>query len=172
MSFWIHAFCNESVASVTPDELAAGIAKRLTLLTYLFCPPNEEEPAEVLQRMRIENTTQDGVFQAFLIRYRADSPTFIRADRYVDRGGIAELDEALASRSEPVLPDIRQRLAKAKEDVAFCLKAADVDGMGFPLAIAAAACLVEKAGGFIQSGTYSWMVPDRKEVRIIAEFER
>jgi hypothetical protein len=38
MSFWVHAYCNESVASVTPKELADGIAERLKLLTYLFCP--------------------------------------------------------------------------------------------------------------------------------------
>jgi hypothetical protein len=62
-------------------------------------------------------------------------------------------------------------LAKAKEDVSFCLKAHDADGMGFPLSIAAAAYLVQKAGGLIQSGCYSWMVPSGQEVQIIAEFE-
>jgi hypothetical protein len=40
MSFWVHAYCNESVASVTPEELSDGIAERLKLLTYLFCPLN------------------------------------------------------------------------------------------------------------------------------------
>jgi hypothetical protein len=62
-------------------------------------------------------------------------------------------------------------LAQVKEDVAFCLKASDVDAMGFPLSIAAASYLVQKAGGLIQSGSYSWMVPDGKEVHVIAEIE-
>ncbi len=43
--------------------------------------------------------------------------------------------------------------------------------MGFPLSIAAAAYLVQKAGGLIQSGHYSWMVPSGREVRILAEIE-
>jgi hypothetical protein len=43
--------------------------------------------------------------------------------------------------------------------------------MGLPLSIAAAAYLVQKAGGLIQSGSYSWMIPSGKEVEIIAEFE-
>jgi hypothetical protein len=62
-------------------------------------------------------------------------------------------------------------LARAKEDVSFSLKAHDVEAMGFPLSIAAASYLVQKAGGLIRSGSYSWMVPSGKEVRILAEFE-
>ena len=48
MSFWIHAYCNNSVASVTSQELATGISERLASLTYLFCPEKEEDPAEVI----------------------------------------------------------------------------------------------------------------------------
>jgi hypothetical protein len=47
----------------------------------------------------------------------------------------------------------------------------DVDAMGFPLSIAAASYLVQKTGGLNQSGSYSWMVPDGKEVRVIAKIE-
>jgi hypothetical protein len=172
MSFWIHAYCNDSVASVTSKELASGIAERLSLLTYLFCPAEEEEPSEVLARPKIEDKSTDGTFQVFLMHYRQDSPGFIRIDRTADRGGIEELDqELLAHGGHPSMTRVRGMLAKVKEDVSFCLKAPDVEAMGFPLSIAAAAYLVQKAGGLIQSGTYSWMVPSGREVEIIAEFE-
>jgi hypothetical protein len=171
MSFWVHAYCNESVASVTPKELADGIAERLKLLTYLLCPAEEEEPSDVLARLRIEDKSTDGTFRVFLMHYRADSPVFIRIDR-TDRGGIDELDqEVLALGTEPALAKVRQMLANATEDVSFCLKAHDVEAMGFPLSIAAAAYLVQKAGGLIQSGSYSWMVPSGREVQIVAEIE-
>ena len=58
MSFWVHAYCNESVASVTPKDLADGIAERLKLLTYLFCPAEEEEPSDILARQRIEDKSR------------------------------------------------------------------------------------------------------------------
>ena len=66
---------------------------------------------------------------------------------------------------------VRDLLASATEDVTFSLTAEDVDGMGFPLAIAAARYLVKRAGGVILSGRYSWMVPSRgKDVDILAEY--
>lgn len=171
MSFWVHAHCNESVATVTPKELAGGIAERLALLTYLFCPAEEEEPGEVLARLKIEDKSTDGTFREFLMHYRANSPVFIRIDRS-DRGGIEELDqEILLQRKEPAVAHVRKMLSNAKEDVSFCLKAHDVEAMGFPLSIAAAAYLVQKAGGLIQSGSYSWMIPKGREVEIIAEIE-
>jgi hypothetical protein len=157
---------------VTPKELASGIAERLSLLTYLFCPAEEEEPSDVLARLKIEDKSTDGTFQVFLMHYRRDSPVFIRIDRTPHRGGIEELDqEVLAHRRGPSIERVRGMLAKVKEDVSFCLKAHDVEAMGFPLSIAAAAYLVQKAGGLIQSGTYSWMVPSGREVEIIEEFE-
>ena len=108
------------------------------------------------------------------MHYRTDSPLFIRIDRSTDRGAIEELDqEVLSTRREPEVARVRAMLAAAKEDVSFCLKADDVEAMGFPLAIAAAAYLVNRAGGgVIQSGSYSWMVPSGREVDVIAEIAR
>src|SRR5262245_5942992 len=84
MSFWVCAYCNESVASITPRQLREGIGKRLHLLTYLFCPPNEEDPDSVLRRLRIENSgTANAEFQTYLMYYQEDSPLFIRIDRQV-----------------------------------------------------------------------------------------
>ena len=173
MSFWIHAYCNQSVASVTPQELAAGIAERLTLLTYLFCPEKEEDPSEVLARLTIDDLSQDNGFGVFVMHYRHDSPAAIRINRTADRGGIEELvQEVLAEQTDTKSAEVRRMLAGVTENVSFCLKADDVEAMGFPLAIAAAAYLVQKAGGLIQSGSYSWMVPSGREVEIIAEIRR
>jgi hypothetical protein len=171
MSFWIHAFCNETVASVTPHDLKNGIAQRLKLLTFLFCPEQEEDPDVVLNRLRIEDHSKSDLFQEYRMYYRPNSPTFIHIGRN-DQTGIVELERnVLSTRHEPGIQNIRQMLVKATEDVVFCLKAHDVAGMGFPLSIAAAAYLVEQKGGLIQSGTYSWMVPVGKEVKTILEVE-
>jgi len=102
--------------------------------------------------------------------YRADSSTFIRLDRN-DRAAATELEEFLCERKEPGIELVRQILSRTTEDVSFCLNSADLKGMGFPLSIAAAAYLVEQSGGLIQSGTYSWMIPDAQEVRILLELE-
>src|SRR5262245_49836388 len=116
MSFWVHAYCNESVATVTPAELTEGIAERLALLTYLFCPDEEEAPDDVLSRLRIEDDSADGTFRAFLMYYRTDSPVFIRIDRTDGRGGVEELSEVLLSREDiPELEEIRKVLAGTKE---------------------------------------------------------
>ena len=171
MSFWVHAFCNDSVHDVSPNALREGIAQRLKSLTYLFCPEDEEDPAKVLQRLEIEDQAADDPFGVFRMRYRTDDESFIRIERS-DRAGVDELDRELQARNDTRLADIRRRLSAVTEDVSFCLKAADVRGMGFPLAIAGAAYLVERAGGLIQSGHYSWMEPAGSDVRIIFEVKR
>ena len=107
------------------------------------------------------------------MHYRADSPAFIRIGRTEDaRELIEELEQEVLSRRPPAeIGEVRHRLTAARESVSFCLKAEDVEAMGFPLSLAAAGYLVEKAGGLIQSGTYSWMVPNGREVRVVAEFK-
>jgi len=166
-------FCEQSTASLTADELQTGISKRLELLTSLFCPEDEEDPDRVLGRLRIESGSVGEGFEEFLLYYRADEQSFIPMVRY-DRGGVLELLEELspASQGDRRLSSIIERLSRVTEDVSFCLKDYDVQGMGFPLSIAAAAYLVERAGGLIQSGTYSWMIPKGNQVDILLELNR
>jgi hypothetical protein len=177
MSFWIVAYCRDSVASVTPDELHAGIAERLKLLTYLFCPEDEEEPDEVMARLQIEDISQGSEFRVFLMNYRGSGQAPIRIDRDDDpklvQGEIQEIiEEFFPAVDSPPKQRVIDLLANARESIAFCLKAHDVEAMGFPLSIAAAAYLVQRAGGVIRSGSYSWMVPSGREVEIIWEFNR
>ena len=144
MSFWIHAFCNDRTADVTPDEFKAGIAKRLKSY-YFFCPEEEEDPKVVLDRLRIETISSRQESGTFLLHYRHDA-TFIRVDRH-DRAGVDELIQTLqAYQGRAGMDRIFTMLASVQEDVSFCLKTHDVKGMGFPLAIAGAAYLVEQKG--------------------------
>jgi hypothetical protein len=171
MSFWIHAFCNQSTADITVADLRKGIEQRLELLTYLFCPEDEEDPEEVLQRLRIEDHSKEQGFQEFRLFYKKNRSSFIRVDRH-DRAGIDELDEeVLADRSEPEILELRKKLELATDDVTFCLKSDDVEAMGFPIAIAAAALFVDRKGGVIQSGNYTWMTPSGNEVEVLCELE-
>lgn len=164
MSFWVHAFCNKTVTDVTADELRDGIAKRLEMLTLLFCPDDEEPVEKVLAALRVETPNR----KTFLIHTSKSGP-FINATLY-ERDAIEEVEARLpALGRKDGLAKLRKMLVAAKEDVSFDLKASHVSGMGFPVAIAAAAALVERRGGVIQSGTFSWMVPAGREVKIVAE---
>ena len=91
MSFWVQALCNKSVGSETADSLKQGIAQRLKVLTYLFCPDEEEDPDAVLKRLDITSKSQDGVFRNYLMRYRTGS-SFIRIDRH-NRSAVEELEQ-------------------------------------------------------------------------------
>ncbi len=170
MSFWIHAFCERSAGTRTIDDLRRGIAYRLKLLTYLFCPEKEESPDAVLARLKISDSSGNGTIDRLALHYRTDSDAAITVNRDLTLGTVHELlerpfltgDDANARR-------LRQMLGKITEDVSFCLKADDVEAMGFPLAIAAAAFLVEQCGGVILSGSYSCMVPQGRQVEIIWE---
>ena len=72
---------------------------------------------------------------------------------------------------EPRVGTIIQRLALTRETLSFSLTESQVRGMGFPICIAAAAQLVARRGGFIQSGRYAWMVPAGREVDILLEVD-
>jgi hypothetical protein len=63
-------------------------------------------------------------------------------------------------------------LVEVTEDVSFALTPSHVRGMGFPLAVAAAATVVAETAGVILSGSYSWMIPAGREVDVLSEFER
>jgi hypothetical protein len=177
MSFWVVAYCERSVAAVTPDNLRAGIAERLKTLTYLFCPEDEEEPDVVLTRLRVSRCDlgREERRPPWHITYRDDLPPIVisQAGGAECQGIIQEDVEewAIGTMAGTAAEQIRGILARATEDVSFCLKAAHVDGMGFPIAIAAAAYLVDLAGGVIRSGQASWMVPRGKEVEIILEYD-
>ena len=64
---------------------------------------------------------------------------------------------------------VREFLAGVVETIGFELKLSDAEGMGTPVAIAAAAKLVETFGGIVSADGYGWMLPSGNEVDVIME---
>jgi hypothetical protein len=167
MSSWVRVFVGNPV-DLTPDSLRGGIAHRLELLTYLFCPEDEEDPEDVLSRLTIQSVSTKSGDLAYALRYRAGSGHFIRLDRTTDplaiEGEISEFLELLENRTEPEASRVRSALQSVRETYALDLKASDLNSMGWPLAIAAAAFLADEGAGIIQADGSGWMLPHGREV--------
>jgi hypothetical protein len=171
MSFWMHAFCAQQT-NCTPQDLRDAIAAQLRRFTSLLCPEREENPATVISRLRVEPLDSATTPGPIAIRYAARADSFIRVDFYDHGAAVEVIQEVLPTLNDPSVPEIETHLSQAVEDVTFCLKANDVRGMGFPIVMAAAAHLVRQAGGIIQSGHYSWWLPEGKDVRLVLEAPR
>jgi hypothetical protein len=178
MSFWVTAYCHKSVAGLRAKDLLVGIGHRLAFLAEQFPaddPHEDADPAEVLHRLKIAERTR-GAFRPQSLNYREDG-LFITLDHegkldnvvYVVQEEV--LPGKLAQMRSPAARRVCDLLAGAVEYVSFALKVCHYTGAGFPLTIAAAATLVEHAGGIIRSGTSSWMVPDGEGVDIILEYD-
>lgn len=170
MSIWIKVYCQDSVASITPEDLSAGIAKRIRLLTYLFAPEEEEDPDEVLERLRIENHGKAEGFHVFQISYRKHSSQFIRVERWAGITAVEEAHESLDMLTdEPgeAVESIRSMLKHSTESIGFELKVRDANSMGWPVSIAAAAWLAERSQGVIYAEGSGWMVPSPREVEFL-----
>jgi hypothetical protein len=167
MSIWIRTFCPRTVGALDAEVLRAGISERLKLLTYLFCPEDEEEPADVLARLRIESPVADRL-QIF---YRRELDRFLGVERWTGSQAAEEVSEEV-ERIESYKGDgavrVRKVLGETTETVAFELKPSDAQGMGWPLAIAAAAKLAEISGGVVSADS-GWMVPSGREVSFLVQ---
>jgi hypothetical protein len=175
MSFWVVAYCERSIAPWTAKDLLLGIAPRLRLLTALFCPEEEEEPDYVLGRLRIAPYDPRKPDTDWHIRYRDDLGPIVMS-RASGAECAALVEEELAERAigrkrSREAKRIREIRGRVTEQVSFDLKVSALESMGFPVAIAAAAYLVEQYGGVIRSGEASWMVPSGNEVDIILEYD-
>ena len=170
MSVWIRAVCRKSVAFTTPKELRTGITKRLMLLTYLY---GEDDYEETLSGLRVETASAGETFEVFRIYYQKNSDRFIRVGRWSKRTMVAEevkeLTESLQERTERKAAEIRKLLAETLEIVGLELKQSDADGMGWPVAIAAAAYLADKGEGAVQADGQGWMKPTEKEISILLD---
>ena len=140
----------------------------MPLLTALFCPDEEEDPAVVLARLRIVLRGTD----LLEIYYRPDTERFIRVERWSGDAAAEEVGEALEDLKDAAGPDaakVRTILDQTVETVAFELKLSDARGMGWPLAIAAAAKLSEQCGGVVYADDSGWMVPHGNEVDFLVK---
>ncbi|HYO09569.1 MAG TPA: hypothetical protein VER17_11410 [Tepidisphaeraceae bacterium] len=168
MSIWIRTFSPRPLGPLDPSALEAGIRQRLPLLTALFCPDDEEDPDVVLSRLRITSQNAD----LLEIYYRADTKRFIRVERWSGDAAAEEVGEALEDLEDEAGPGaekVRGLLGQTVETVAFELKLSDAQGMGWPLAIAAAAKLAEQCGGVVSADDSGWMVPSGNEVDFLVQ---
>ncbi|PQO34626.1 hypothetical protein DTL21_14050 [Bremerella cremea] len=168
MSIWVRAYLHQPSGTQVAELLSQGIAQRLPLLTFLFSPEAEEEPEDVLERLRVQ---PDGD-KDWEIYYRDDPDWFLPVERFTGEAAQEEIEEALEEledyshlETEPV----REFLAGVVETIGFELKLSDAEGMGTPVAIAAATKLVETFGGIVSADGYGWMLPSGNEVDVIME---
>ena len=167
MSIWIRSV-HRRPASFTAAEMVAGIGERLDLLTALYCPDDEEPAETVLARLSV-----DPLGPEIWVLRDTDQKHFIRIERW--RAGAAhaearELRERLSVSSGAGRATVAALLDNVSETVGFELKPTDADGMGWPLAIAAAAWLATQGDGLIHAEGDGWLEPTRKEVRpLLAE---
>jgi hypothetical protein len=168
MSLWVRGVATVGVPQFTPGFLRAGIAYRLALLTSLFCPDEEEDPDVVLRRLRVEEASSPGENLVWLLHYRNTQDQFIRLERWQDADAIGdeaeELMELLEGQTGPGPDQVRTVLGSARESIALALTVRDRDSMGWPLAIAAAACFAETGRGLVQADGSGWMRPAGREV--------
>jgi hypothetical protein len=152
MSIWIRALCVKPLGDVTQDELRAGIARRLPTVTQLY---GEQGHEETLRGLTISDEWD--------VAYRGDG-TAIGAERWTApddvRAEVGELLEGLEDCEEDGVEEVRELLADVVESVGFELQTSDCEGMGWPLAIAAAAFLAEKGEGLVQADGEGWMQPE------------
>ena len=171
MSIWVRVFCRKKVSSIKPEELLEGIAKRFRLLTLLFGEDDEESEALVLQ-LRLEDHSQDQRV-LLLFGHRRQLDRFVRIEFWSNPGMVqaelGELREALDERKEPEAASIRERLEDVVESVGFELKPGDIQGVSWPIIIAAAAYLAEQGDGVIYADDEGWMIPTDVEVRYLLE---
>jgi hypothetical protein len=179
MSFWVSAYCHRSVVSITAKDLVIGIADRLQALVAQFPGDRPEEESTqaisaLLKRLTI-GPKEGEPFRHHALRFLEGGPpiTTVYFGKE-DAPGIIEqevLPGRLARMRRPEAQRIKELLRGATESVGFALKVTHYTGIGFPVALAAAATLVSFAGGVICSGNCCWMVPAGSGVDIILEYE-
>jgi len=173
MSSWVRGIATVGVKGFTPEFLREGIRRRLTLLTSLFCPEEKEEAEVVLRRLKIRDVSEPGGNLVWLLHYREEPDQFIRLERWQDADAVRdeaeELMEFIEDHSGPGADQVRTVLQNAKESVALALTVSDLTSMGWPLAIAAAACFAEAGGELLQADGSGWMRPVGPKVEQLLE---
>ncbi|APR81522.1 Hypothetical protein A7982_06871 [Minicystis rosea] len=166
MSVWIRALCTRTVADVSPADLVGGICERLPTLGPLYGEDDVEETARLL---RVDGDAPMGAWGLF---YRGNGHT-INIERWSDpeqvKEEVGELLETLEDSDEDGVEDVREVLGRVVETVAFELKTSDCEGIGWPVAIAAAACIAAAGEGIIQADGEGWMAPEGRGVEHVLD---
>ena len=171
MSIWVRVFCKKSVATLTPEDLADGIGRRVGALTYLLLPEDEEDPAAVVDRMEVLTEEDASEFVHAEIAYRVGDDRPIQVERWFDRKMVEEevseaLDE-LGKRTEPEAQMVRERVQAAIETIGFELKLGDAKGMGWPVSLGAACEVCARGEGVVYAEGLGWVEPTGIDLRVL-----
>ncbi len=161
MSIWVSLYCQERIGRIGPSDLATGIVDRLDCFSYLF---TQEDPKEVVTRLRVNEIQEDDDFQLLHLHYLEDGPPIVidRIDNQ-DRvsGQVKEYpEEFFQDRDGNKERLVRKHLERTVEMFHFCLKQRHADGMGTPLVYAAAAWLGGQGNGLLRVDDQGWMKLD------------
>ncbi len=160
MGFWIRAVCTKSVGPLAAIDLAEALASCDFAIWAEVQGLGGAEGTAAEELLRFEypkHRTQE----LGLLRYRADDQ-FIRFDRFTGDAARKEADEMLERLDESSPDGIRAALTNCIETVGFELKASDVSGMGFNIALAAAMVIAVAGEGLVQTDSNgdTWFDPE------------
>lgn len=167
MSTRVRAVCTKCLSDVSPQDLHAGIAERLPITARFY---GEDDAEETLARLRVvEDASPDGGFSAYLLHYREDNGRPLRIERECMstrfKQEVQSLLDAIEDNEEDDVEVVRDCLSRAVEVAIIELTMSDTEGIGWPLAIAAAAYLAGRGAGLIQADAEGWMQPHGRDVR-------
>lgn len=162
----VSVFAPIEIKSLSADVILSGLAQRLELLTYLFCPDEETDPKEILDNIQIETTDA----QELKLRWRPRMRYPTRVYKFEN-----ELSEQIKMRKFGLESYTSNAAAKAKpmleswvDGVGFT-QSFTRDDMGWPVVMAAASAIAEKFEGVIVTNGYGWFVPSSNEVQLIID---
>jgi hypothetical protein len=159
MSIWVRALCTRPVGSLTPESLHRGIADRLPALAAYY---GEDGALDTVARLRVEMAAAgSSATSVWLLRYHEDPTHAIQAVCRTDPAAVAAevsaLRAGLDACDEEGVDEVRDVLDRVTEAVGLELSMSDVEGIGWPVAIAAAACFALPGEGLIQADGEGWM---------------
>jgi hypothetical protein len=168
MSIRVRALCPDPVGDLTPESLRSGIAERLPTVAAYY---GEEGADDAIARLTVEPAGENGA--AWILRYREDPSRSLRIERRTRAKAVAsevaEMRALLSDCDEDGVEDVRALLGDVKETVGIELEMSDVEGIGWAVAIAAAACVAARGRGLIQAENEGWMAPEGRGVEQVLD---
>jgi hypothetical protein len=166
MSIWVRALCPEPTGDLTPESLRTGIAERLPTVGAYY---GEDGAEATVARLRVDDVG-DGTW---ILRYAEDPSRSLRIDRWTQAKAVARevagVRALLSDCDEDGVEDVRALLDDVKEAVGIEVEMSDVEGIGWAVAIAAAACFAARGGGLVQAENEGWMAPEGRGVEQVLD---
>jgi hypothetical protein len=165
MSAWISVYCEESVGSLTPQELleAISVADFWTLAEWYEVPEEQVQPA--LELLRIEPAREDD-FDVYELHYRGPDERPVCIQRWAAPARVQEeIEEALErlkGSDDAAVEDVRDHLRRVCEVIGIELGWTQVgSNMGAVFAGEVARCLAQSGRGYILWLDGGWSTVDK-----------